>query len=126
MNAQGRYCRGCRFYHGRDNVVCGVHPYGKESSSCLDFVPQVDGLNPVTSTKNRIDHEPVYSNDPSAFTRLFSLILLVFVGGVGLIVALGKTSTLFENLKIDVPAGRLSADWSSPKKSELLPPESLP
>jgi len=31
------YCERCRFYHGANRVVCGLHPYGPESDHCSDF-----------------------------------------------------------------------------------------
>lgn len=35
------YCRRCRFYHGQDELVCAVHPYGPVKDTCSDFVPKL-------------------------------------------------------------------------------------
>ncbi len=38
------YCKRCIFYHGNNQVVCGIHPYGPDSKTCSDYVPQVNKL----------------------------------------------------------------------------------
>lgn len=30
-------CKDCRYYHGIDGIVCGVHPNGPVDSSCKDY-----------------------------------------------------------------------------------------
>ena len=30
-------CRNCRYYHGRDEIVCALHPYGPSSENCFDY-----------------------------------------------------------------------------------------
>lgn len=30
-------CVNCKFYHGKNGIVCAVHPGGTESDSCADF-----------------------------------------------------------------------------------------
>lgn len=32
-----QYCKGCRFYHGRNNLICAVHPSGIETDTCNDW-----------------------------------------------------------------------------------------
>jgi len=39
-----RYCKRCQFYHGANQVVCGLHPYGPDSKTCSDYVPKAKGL----------------------------------------------------------------------------------
>lgn len=30
-------CQACRFWHGKNGIVCAVHPLGYQGDSCLDF-----------------------------------------------------------------------------------------
>lgn len=39
-----RHCKYCRFYHGVNNIVCAIHPYGPDSKVCSDFVPESNEL----------------------------------------------------------------------------------
>lgn len=32
-----KQCQSCRFWHGKNNVVCAVHPSGYEGDFCTDF-----------------------------------------------------------------------------------------
>jgi hypothetical protein len=32
-------CKSCKSFHGKDAIVCAVHPYGPELSRCPDHVP---------------------------------------------------------------------------------------
>jgi hypothetical protein len=32
-------CKSCRSFHGKDKIVCAVHPYGPELSHCPDHEP---------------------------------------------------------------------------------------
>jgi len=38
------YCKRCRFYHGANKVVCGLHPYGPDTETCRDFDSKANGL----------------------------------------------------------------------------------
>lgn len=38
-------CRGCSHYYGRvhgqgDRLICAMHPYGPEASTCVDWMPE--------------------------------------------------------------------------------------
>jgi hypothetical protein len=76
-------CGSCRSFHGKDKIVCAVHPYGPEPSYCLD-------------------HEPIsswayawrVSKKPRRFVRAFLAEMIHGFALLVLIVILGVTLTL--------------------------------
>ena len=39
-NVKSELCLGCSYLHGRDGIVCAVHPEGHDSDDCIDFEPK--------------------------------------------------------------------------------------
>ncbi len=94
-------CRGCRFYHGANGLVCAVHPYGSSSDTCVDFNPKVEDKNQIGLNKKH----PTIADLQDLIMWLF-IYMLFFTYSIGLIVWLGKASSDIQTPKSVTPVSR--------------------
>jgi len=75
------YCKRCRFYHGADKVVCGLHPYGPDSEVCSDYDSRTIG--PDKGPANRYIYNTRQYQDAKYWQSVLVLGLLLGAIGIG-------------------------------------------
>jgi len=83
------YCKRCQFYHGTNQVVCGLNPYGPDSKKCSDYVPKARGLNQWQITRDSCSIRQFH--DWKFWQKILMLGLLMGIFGSGCV--LGRLST---------------------------------
>jgi len=78
------YCQRCQFYHGANQVVCGLHPYGPGSETCSDYAPKACGLNQSQTSRDRRNSRQ--SHDWKVWQQLLMLGMLAAIFGSGCLI----------------------------------------
>jgi hypothetical protein len=73
-------CRGCRYYHGGDQLACAVHPYGPMHDFCADFVQKDQGKGRIIAGK--IASCGLGINQGTKQILVDSLVLIGYIGAL--------------------------------------------